>query len=72
MPLPHLPRGTAGRVVEVSGDDSFCKRMKELGLIEEVAVAVDHVNGSVLCRIKDSRFGISRDAAENIWVEQLN
>lgn len=70
--LPDLPRGSAGRVVQVSGDPSFCRRMQELGLMEAVAVAVQQVNGSVLCKIKDSRFGISRDAAENIWVEPLN
>lgn len=70
--LPNLPRGTAGRVVRVAGDPSFCQRMRELGLIEAVAVGVHQVNGSVLCKIKDSRFGISRDAAENIWVEPLN
>lgn len=69
--LPDLPLGKAGRVVRVEGDPSFCRRMKELGLIEAVAVAVQQVNGSVLCRIKNSRFGISRDAAENIWVETL-
>ena len=69
--LPDLPKGVSGRVVAVSGDPSFCHRMRELGLIEAVAVAVQQVNGSVLCRIKDSRFGISRDAADNIWVEPL-
>lgn len=70
--LPDLPKGSSGRVVQVAGDPSFCQRMQELGLIEAVAVAVQEVNGSVLCKIKDSRFGISRDAAENIWVEPLN
>jgi len=70
--LPDLPRGSEGRVVQVAGDPSFCQRMRELGLIEAVAVAVQQSNGSVLCKIKNSRFGISRDAAENIWVEPLN
>ncbi len=70
--LPDLPKGSVGRVVRVAGDPSFCQRMRELGLIEAVAVAVQQVNGSVLCQIEDSRFGISRDAAENIWVEPLN
>ena|GEM_PF-6659869 len=70
--LPDLPRGSSGRVVEVTGDSAFCQRMGELGLMEAVAVSVQHVNGSVLCKIKESRFGISRDAAKNVWVEPLN
>ena len=70
--LSDLPKGSPGRVIEISGESTFCQRMRELGLIETEMVAVQDVNGSVLCKIKDSRFGISRDAAENIWVELLH
>ena len=67
--LPSMKRGATGTVVGLSGDVSTQNRLRELGFCENSEVKVLHVNGSVMCQVHDSRFGIDRAIAENVLVE---
>ncbi|NNE93491.1 MAG: ferrous iron transport protein A [Verrucomicrobiales bacterium] len=56
-------------MVRLAGDNSFQNRLREMGIVESAQISVLNVNGSVHCQVKDSRFGLSRAAAEEVFVE---
>lgn len=66
--LPSIKKGDAGIVVGLTGDVAMQNRLRELGLYEDSEVRVLHCNGSVVCQVRDSRFGIDRQIAENVMV----
>ncbi|MDF1752785.1 MAG: FeoA family protein [Verrucomicrobiales bacterium] len=70
--LPTLKRGCRGRVVAINGDTPTQTRLRELGLYEESEIRVLHVNGSVMCQVNDSRFGIDCQTARSVLVRPLN
>ncbi len=70
-PLLKWPCGIAARVLRLEGDDEFKNRLRELGLCESAQVSVLQVNGSVLCQVQSSRFGLSRSAAEAVIVGEI-
>jgi ferrous iron transport protein A len=79
MPAPHihlsplcqLPAGTTGRVCELTGDDSFCQRVREMGFGEAALVTKVSGNTTILCQVNGTRLALSHAAAMNILVEQL-
>jgi Fe2+ transport system protein FeoA len=70
--LSLLKKGGRGRVVALMGDATTQSRLRELGVYELAEIAVLHVNGSVLCQVNDSRFGLDRQIAESVLVEPFS
>ena len=68
VPLLKWPRGLVGCVLRLEGNDEFKNRLREMGLCESAEVSVLQVNGSVLCQVQGSRFGLSRSAAEAVII----
>jgi ferrous iron transport protein A len=71
LPLCQLAAGATGRVCELSGDDDFCQRVREMGFGE--AALVTKVSGSttILCQVNGTRLALSHSAAMNILVERV-
>jgi ferrous iron transport protein A len=79
MPAPHrhlsplcqLPAGVTGRVCELTGDESFCQRIREMGFGE--AALVTKISGTTtsLCLVNGTRLALNHSAARNILVERL-
>lgn len=70
-PLCQLPAGTTGRVCELTGDESFCQRVREMGFGE--AALVTKISGTTtsLCLVNGTRIALSHAAAMNILVERI-
>jgi ferrous iron transport protein A len=71
LPLCQLPAGAVGRVRELSGDASFCQRVREMGFGESAFVTKISGRGPFVCQINDTRIALSHGAARNILVEQI-
>lgn len=70
-PLCQLPAGATGRVCRLTGDESFCQRVREMGFGE--AALVTKISGSVtsLCLVNGTRLALNHSAAMSILVERL-
>jgi ferrous iron transport protein A len=70
-PLCQLPAGATGRVCQLTGDESFCQRIREMGFGE--AALVTKISGSVtsLCLVNGTRLALNHSAAMSILVERL-
>lgn len=70
-PLCQLPAGTTGRVCELTGDEGFCQRVRELGFGE--AALVTKISGTTtsLCLVNGTRLALNHHAAMSILVEPL-
>jgi ferrous iron transport protein A len=70
-PLCQLPAGSTGRVCQLTGDDGFCQRVREMGFGE--AALITKISGSVtsLCLVNGTRLALNHHAAMNILVERL-
>ncbi|MDF1812138.1 MAG: FeoA family protein [Verrucomicrobiales bacterium] len=69
--LPAVAKGCRAVVVALDGEPSMQTRLRELGLYELAEVKVLRVNGSVMCQVNESRFGIDAKIAENVLVKPL-
>lgn len=70
-PLCQLPAGSTGRVCELTGDDSFCQRVREMGFGEAALVTKISGTSTSLCLFKGTRIALNHRAAMSILVEQL-
>lgn len=71
-PLCQLPAGTLGRVRELTGDASFCQRVREMGFGESACVTKISGSGPFVCQSAGgTRIALSHGAAQNILVEPL-
>jgi len=70
-PLCQLPASSTGRVCRLTGDESFCQRVREMGFGE--AALVTKISGSVtsLCLVNGTRLALNHSAAMSILVERL-
>lgn len=70
-PLCQLPAGVTGRVCELTGDDGFCQRVREMGFGE--ASLITKISGSAtsLCLVNGTRIALNHRAAMSILVERL-
>ena len=66
-----MPAGTTGRVCELTGDDGFRQRVREMGFGE--AAIVTKISGTTtsLCLVNGTRIALNHLAAMSILVEQL-
>ncbi len=69
--LCQLPAGATGRVCQLTGDESFCQRVREMGFGE--AALVTKISGTTtsLCLVKGTRIALNHRAAMNILVEPI-
>ena len=70
-PLCQLPVGATGRVCELTGDEGFCQRVREMGFGE--AALVTKISGTTtsLCLVNGTRLALNHRAAMSILVEPL-
>ena len=54
-PLCQLPAGSTGRVCELTGDDSFCQRVREMGFGEAALVTKISGSSTSLCLVNGTR-----------------
>ena len=71
IPLCQLPAGEIGRVRELTGDASFCQRVREMGFGESAFVTKVGGRGPFICQINGTRIALSHAAAMGIMVEQI-
>ena len=69
--LCQLPAGATGRVCELTGDEGFCQRVREMGFGE--AALVTKISGSTtsLCLVNGTCIALNHLAAMSILVETL-
>lgn len=71
IPLCQLPAGAIGRVCELTGDASFCQRVREMGFGESAFVTKVGGRGPFICQVNGTRIALSHLAAMSILVEQI-
>ena len=69
--LCQLPAGATGRVCELTGDDSFCQRVREMGFGEAAVVTKISGSSTSLCLVNGTRIALNHRAAMSILVERL-
>ncbi len=69
--LCQLPAGVTGRVCELTGDDSFCQRVREMGFGEAALVTKISGSSTSLCLVNGTRIALNHRAAMSILVERL-
>ena len=71
IPLCQLAAGATGRVCELTGDASFCQRVREMGFGESAFVTKVSGTSTILCQVNGTRIALSHGAASSILVEQI-
>jgi ferrous iron transport protein A len=71
VPLCQLPAGVTGRVCRLTGDESFCQRIREMGFGEASLVTKISGHTTSLCMVNGTRLALNHDAARCILVEHL-
>lgn len=71
IPVCQLPAGTTGRICELTGDDSFCQRVREMGFGEAALVTKISGSSTSLCLVNGTRIALNHLAAMSILVEPL-
>lgn len=70
-PLCQLPAGTTGRVCQLTGDEGFCQRVREMGFGEASLVTKISGTSTSLCLVNGTRIALNHRAAMSILVEAL-
>jgi ferrous iron transport protein A len=70
-PLCQLPAGGTARVCKLTGDESFCQRVREMGFGEASLVTKISGTSTSLCLVNGTRIALNHRAAMNILVELL-
>jgi ferrous iron transport protein A len=71
LPLCQLPAGSSGRVCALSGEPSFCQRVREMGFGERAFVTKVGGSGPFICVVNGCRLALSHDAAASIQIEPI-
>lgn len=71
IPVCQLPAGASARICELTGDDSFCQRVREMGFGEAALVTKISGSSTSLCLVKGTRIALNHRAAMSILVEPL-
>lgn len=69
LPLCQLPAGESARVRAITGEPSFCQRLREMGFGERSFVTKVGGRGPFICVVNGCRLALSHDAAARILVE---
>lgn len=71
FPLCQLPAGAMGRICEISGDEGFLQRLREMGFGEAALVRKISGSSTSLCQVNGTRIALNHDAARSVLVELL-
>jgi len=71
VPLCQLPAGASGRVRALTGEPSFCQRVREMGFGERAFVTKVGGSGPFICVVNGCRLALSHDAAAQILIEPV-
>jgi len=71
MPLTELPSGVPGRVAELSGQQDFCQRLREMGFCESSVIERIAGKNMLICQLCGTRVALSDRAAQQILVEPI-
>lgn len=71
LPLCQLSAGLTGRVCELTGDEGFRQRLREMGCGEAALVTKLSGTTTSLCLVNGTRIALNHLAAMNIVVEPL-
>jgi len=70
-PLCQLAPGATARVCQLTGDENFCQRVRELGFGEAALVTKISGRTTSLCLVNGTRLALNHHAAMSILVEPL-
>jgi ferrous iron transport protein A len=68
LPLCQLPSGGMGRIQAITGDVSFCQRIRELGFGESTVITKISGTGPFICLVNGTRIALGHGAAAQIVV----
>jgi ferrous iron transport protein A len=71
LPLCQLPAGATGRVCELTGDEGFRQRLREMGAGEAALITKISGSSTSLCLVNSTRIALNHRAAMSILVEPL-
>jgi ferrous iron transport protein A len=71
LPLCQLPAGRMGRVHAITGDVSFCQRVRELGFGESTMITKIGGTGPFICQVNGTRIALGHGAAAQIVVTPI-
>lgn len=71
LPLCQLPPGRMGRIQALTGDASFCQRIRELGFGESNVITKIGGTGPFICQVNGTRIALGHGAAAQIVVAPL-
>lgn len=72
LPLCQLPAGIMGRVHAITGDVSFCQRVRELGFGESAMITKIGGTGPFICQVNGTRIALGHGAAAQIVVTPVS
>jgi Fe2+ transport system protein FeoA len=70
-PLSELPAGAIARIKRLTAASGLSQRLREMGLREEQTIRLLHHKANLICAINQTRIGLGRAVAEQIWVEPV-
>lgn len=62
----------AVRIRQLAGPPDICRRLREMGLMEDQRVKVLNRQDHFICKVCNARLGLSPALAHTIWVEPLS
>lgn len=71
-PLSSVPPGTSVQVKRLSAPPETSKRLREMGFTEDQTIRLVSRQTSVICQVCNARLGISKELAEQIWVQPMS
>lgn len=69
--LPDAPPGRQVRIRNLPSSPEISLRLRELGFSEDAVVRLVTADGNVICEICNSRYGLQREIANNIFVSVM-
>ena len=70
-PLSKVSAGTSVLVKRLSAPPETSKRLREMGFTEDQTIRLVSQQTSVICQVCNARLGISKELAEQIWVQPM-
>ncbi len=70
-PLSKVSAGTSVQVKRLSAPPETSKRLREMGFTEDQTIRLVSQQASVICQVCNARLGISKELAEQIWVQPM-
>ena len=69
--LSQVPCGTAFYVARINADAGLTKRLQEMGFVHQAPITKITDQGTVICQVGHTRIVLSREIAEQIFVQTI-